>query len=898
MNIERLIIKNFKNYMGEVEFDLSKEVILLYGANGFGKSSFFDAIEWCLTGKINRFEGSEGELKYDVANKRINNEVNFEVAVTIVFDGNTLIRYFNVTDGSVGNLQVRIKSNDGNVYIGQEQIESFLKMHTASSITYERGSFSQLLKQAYILSQDQITDFITSADAKERYKALANIMGLKSMLIEFENFKKVLKSLEKKKDKFSERVIEFNKAIENKKETMHSFEEEELNRLASTYGIGLSENNVKISVENEIAKRLDTKNHLEKYMKLYKEIEDEKKNISFNELMNLSIENESKKDCLLDKKKKTENLLECLNSKIASLSSFEANLEKVNGLKNQLSKLQVLLKELNIEESSIDELNGKLELLRNEKVKLEYNLAVVKYKSENTPIIESTKDLSVSIERKLKSISNRLQKNNNVLKIIQSIIEQNKDQVLAKLISGIRDVQIYTNKYDLNYCPVCSSQTDNLNNEVAKNLGLYLSQLNEESSYYEKIISLSKYLANRKGKLTEEARKLKIKQEENIIKIKSFEKDLNDYKVSDSFDEVLFLEKQSLLEERISKQSQEINKRKEALEIILKIEKLSNDILGYEKTSKFTYKQKDVKELRESISKNKARKDFVNMKYQVIISSIKEIEKVIAKVKLMVLNFENVLSVNQYNQKFIVINDVALKSVQKIDYEIKEINLIKEHLVKQEVNTLVLKQITGIEKDEKDLKLRISKLDTYMGVLEKYKQQKQSFIGNGISDFLNQSHSTVQRYFRYLDPIPSNCELLFEGSEEQLNIKVAYNKEFCDKPFGKSNAKNILSSGQLNVLAISIFLAINQEQQVHSLNFVGIDDPIQNMDDINQYTMCDVLNNIEKQLIISTHDFNFLKLFIKKNEHRKNEIIIYNFKSPYISSHKLEMIEFDSQRSI
>ncbi|EEK83543.1 hypothetical protein bcere0010_28200 [Bacillus cereus ATCC 4342] len=884
--------------MGQVEFDLSKEVILLYGANGFGKSSFFDAIEWCLTGKINRFEGSESELKYDVANKRINNEVNFEVAVTIVFDGNTLIRYFNVTNGNVGNLQVRIKSNEDNVYIGQEQIETFLKMHTASSITYDRGSFSQLLKQAYILSQDQITDFITSEDAKERYKALANIMGLKSMLIEFENFKKVLKSLEKKKDKFSDRVIEFNKAIENKKETMHSFEAEELNRLASAYGVELSENNVKTSVENEIAKRLDTKNQLEKYMELYKEIEDEKKNISFNELMNLSIENESKKDCLFDKKKKTENLLECLNNKITSLSSLEVNLEKVNGLKKQLNKLQVSLKELNIEESNIDELNGKLELLRNEKVKLEYNLAAVKYKSENTPIIDDAKDLSVSIERKLKSISNRLQKNNNVLTIIQSIIEKNKDQVLAKLISGIRDVQIYTNKYDLDYCPVCSSQTNNLNTEVAKNLNFYLSQLNAESSYYEKIINLSKYLENRKRKLTEEARKLKTKQEEHVIEIKSFEQELNDYKVSASFDEVLFLEKQSLLEERISTQSQEINKRKEALEIILKIEKLSNDISGYEKTSKVTYKQKDAKELRESISKNKARKDFVDTKYQVIISSIEEIEQVIAKIKLTVLSFKNLLNVNQYNQKFIAINDVALESVQKIDFEIKEINLIKEYLVKQEVNTSVLKQITSIEKDEKDLKLRISKLDTYMGVLEKYKQQKQSFIGDGISDFLNQSHSTVQRYFRYLDPIPSNCELLFEGSEEQLNIKVAYNKELCDKPFGKSNAKNILSSGQLNVLAISIFLAINQEQQVHSLNFVGIDDPIQNMDDINQYTMCDVLNNIKKQLIISTHDFNFLKLFIKKNEHRKNEIIIYNFKSPYISSHKLERIEFDSQRLV
>ncbi|WP_100404123.1 AAA family ATPase [Bacillus sp. FJAT-42315] len=898
MNIKKLIIKNFKNYMGEVVFDLSKEVILLYGANGFGKSSFFDAIEWCLTGKINRFDGSENELKYDIANKRIHNEESFEVAVTLEFDGNTLIRYFNVTNGNVGNLQVRIISKDDKVHIGQEQIENFLKMHTANFITYERGGFSQLLKQAYILSQDQVTDFITSEDAKERYKALANIMGLKSMLLEFDNFKRVLKGLEKNKDNFFEQVSELDKAIINKKETMHYFEREKLDELSSTYGILSSDGNTKKRVENEIVKRLNTKNHLEKYIEFYSEIEDEQKNSNFNELKNLLNDYESREELLLGKKKKAEKLLENLNDKILSLSNLEENLGKVNGLKRELSGLQILLKELNVEESNIDELNKRLELLRSEKLKLEYNLAVVKFQSINIPLIENAKKSSAFIMVKLERISNRLEKNNSVLEKIERSIEENKDQVLAKLISGIRDVQVYTNKYDLNYCPVCSSQNNNLNSDIAQNLNYYLNQLNEESSYYEKIIRLSKYLENRKKKLNEEIRGLKRNQEENETKIKSFENETANYKSSDLFDEVLFSEKQSILEEHLVKNSQEINQRKEAVEIILKTEKISSDILGYEKTSKVTYKIKSAKDLEKSIHKNNSRKYFVNAKCQSIISLLEEIKNNISSVKLIIFNLQSLLNENQYNQRFIEIHDFALESIQKIDFEIDEINLIKNWVVKQEINNTVLKQISNIQKNKNDLNSRVSKLNSYIGLLERYKQEQQSFIGSGISDFLNRSHSTVQRYFRYLDPIPSDCDLVFEGSEEQINIKVAYNKELHDKPGGKSNAKNILSSGQLNVLAISIFLAINKEQQLHSLNFVGIDDPIQNMDDVNQYTMCDVLNNIEKQLIISTHDFNFLKLFIKKNEHRKNDIIIYNLKSPYISSNKLEMIKFDSHRVI
>lgn len=68
------------------------------------------------------------------------------------------------------------------------------------------------------------------------------------------------------------------------------------------------------------------------------------------------------------------------------------------------------------------------------------------------------------------------------------------------------------------------------------------------------------------------------------------------------------------------------------------------------------------------------------------------------------------------------------------------------------------------------------------------------------------------------------------------------------------------------------------------MNFVAIDDPIQNMDDINQYSVCDVLGNIRKQLIFSTHDINFLKFFIKKNEHKSGDIQVYMLKEPIISS--------------
>ena len=47
----------------------------------------------------------------------------------------------------------------------------------------------------------------------------------------------------------------------------------------------------------------------------------------------------------------------------------------------------------------------------------------------------------------------------------------------------------------------------------------------------------------------------------------------------------------------------------------------------------------------------------------------------------------------------------------------------------------------------------------------------------------------MQRSFRYLNPIPNNSEIIFEGDENQLNIKVAFDKILIDKPGGKSMQK-------------------------------------------------------------------------------------------------------------
>jgi DNA repair exonuclease SbcCD ATPase subunit len=72
-----------------------------------------------------------------------------------------------------------------------------------------------------------------------------------------------------------------------------------------------------------------------------------------------------------------------------------------------------------------------------------------------------------------------------------------------------------------------------------------------------------------------------------------------------------------------------------------------------------------------------------------------------------------------------------------------------------------------------------------------------------------------------------------------------------------------LSEAQLNILALSIFLTRARYQRISELETIFIDDPIQQMDDMNAAAFVDVivgLSQVGKQIIITTCDQDFYRL--------------------------------------
>jgi DNA repair exonuclease SbcCD ATPase subunit len=131
---------------------------------------------------------------------------------------------------------------------------------------------------------------------------------------------------------------------------------------------------------------------------------------------------------------------------------------------------------------------------------------------------------------------------------------------------------------------------------------------------------------------------------------------------------------------------------------------------------------------------------------------------------------------------------------------------------------------------------------------------------------INHIEPLLDRVYSRIDSHPAftRTALLSRYSQGKGRMDV-----LIEDPVGnikRQDPAGILSSSQLNALAVSLFLSFNLAVSSLPIEMAILDDPLQSLDDVNLLGLVDVLRRArgKRQLLISTHDERFSQLLRRK----------------------------------
>ncbi|RJE13244.1 AAA family ATPase [Bacillus cereus] len=907
MKVSEIIITNFKNYIGKHKISLDKKITILYGENGYGKSSFFDAIEWAITGTINRFEKDPGFSAQDLINDRVINGEEQECSVVVKIEDIVIKRYIKNRAVYVKLSGYYYDENDEKKVlntIGKVNVEEVLKKILFNN-SNGNNLINNMMKHSFILSQDQVTDFIVRDDPNERYRSIADIMGLRRVVNYKENINQFLTQLRSQIRELSDEIEKHkpivnlidgkNDNIENiKRDFVEIIKEDdclENEQLIEKIQSEIKENNSLIdrfSSMNKDYKELEKLNILT-YEQLYNKVNDlnllRTKYFKHIGYVNTTLELLNSK---FSDKIKQENVIKEYRNLLKKQSTVET---EISELEESLRNNEVFGGNLNLEKMD----NKILEKIDNEIMKIQTEINVLNFALLNRKDYILAKDFLTKVhsieennQEHSTNLSNKIKRKqrwfDSLSNTLASIGSKNS---LSNLIEDIKEIYSFVLKIEEDkICPVCSSEVEgSLQRNILTNIKKYNDEISLQSNRVKKLSDIItkvrkeiQGLNNSLNKVKENARKLS--------EDKSFyQKSIESISSQRNFSEKIINYKEEQLEDKLTIIRQKINEFIEVKKDIMELFELykRRENLLKQISEKAREKARDLEDninlYKKKIEKREGYLKVIHKKLNILEKGLdlyKDFLKKVSEVENNSKDFRIIIKQNEEVISKVQSNVNKLKNLEQRYYQFR-----KNQELFSKVDNAQIAINKANDKKEKNEKLIVD-LQTHIDEIN-------STFGEEAMEFLNKPHSVIQKYYRYMNPMTSSKRLKFlsNSKDEALQIKI-YDKN----NHSELSAKTTLSSGQLNVLAISIFLSSNKSFD-SNIDFIGIDDPIQNMDDVNRFSICDMLSNIDRQLIFSTHDLNFLKLFIKKNEHISDDIQVYNFTSPVLKKENISRIVFN-----
>jgi len=177
LTIDRLRIEAFRGFRDVREFDLSASAVIVTGPNGTGKTSFFDALQWALLGRLERLEGlrSRRNVEHVVNQYRLGRKASVEVELGLS-TGSVIVR----RTGDQGGSTLELERPGGASLFGEEAESELRRILLPNS----ELSLESALTTSGLMQQDVLRGVLEAKPA-DRYRQLSTVLGL-GVLEDFE----------------------------------------------------------------------------------------------------------------------------------------------------------------------------------------------------------------------------------------------------------------------------------------------------------------------------------------------------------------------------------------------------------------------------------------------------------------------------------------------------------------------------------------------------------------------------------------------------------------------------------------------------------------------------------------------------------------------------------------
>lgn len=794
----RLYLDNFKSFKDPILFDFrDKDLLLLDGPNGFGKTTIFDAVELCFKGKVDRF------VPLDSKNKNQHPFKNDSAEDTTVFlellDSNN--SYF---------IYVSIEANPTNDYCKKAMISNRALLTDCPNMedVNDVHGFKEKISVLEAAEISDIDDFLKENLDYKNLQATFNVFNY----IQQENTTHFLKAKEVERHNTISHLL----GVGSQQEELGKIQGEydELSRIIDFKSIGKKELDAELEELKGLSEiELDA-------------IQSSKK---IAQIMCVKVEQDSLSIIELYKDR-----LGAVKELILSLDDYKNYLhnKKIDEKRgNEFLLTDFIYLGLYEDYSKIESLKEQLVIEQKEKEKIDFFREIEKKHVELTDLDENI------INRYLKYFSDK--KEGFSEKIARIPFLKSGMQSHEKLINSILSAQDNLKKAYQNYlgeqyegkmdCPFCGMEKESLSILLSE----YQAQYEE---FKEKL-----------GQSAEELSQINKELKEKLLSpiYQEMAKAIQKYDARPKIIGVL--------------KNRSINKERWDLVQVFKKYLLSKSIVYQSCLFPIDINDSHIEEVTNKVDQLKT---LLTSNKKTIVKEL-EFDEIINNARQFNIEYKLVSE-----EPRLTINNDIIK-VEDIEKDLNYLNFLET-----KINHTVLQEKS---KESERLAVELEKLgllrdnvkrirDIYS---EKIKQYEKDIVSKITIPFYIYSSKILQTR------LEGSGVFLYTAADDERKAINNYIR-FTASAKDDHDALNTMSSGQLSGVVITFMLAMNKVFPTFFKTLL-IDDPVQNMDEINMVSLLQLLRYefSDYQLIMSTHNKNVSQYFKYKYDviERKAETI-------------------------